>query len=167
MRRIYFLVPNIEMTHKIVDELHYEEIEDRHIHILANRDTSLQDLPEAGVTIKTDFISAIERGAALGGTTGLLAGMVSLRFAGFALAGGALLGILLAGATIGSLMSGLSGLAIGNSRLKKFEAAIEKGEFLLLIDIPKNRINEVSDAIKKHHPEAEFDGIEPLLPHSF
>ena len=167
MRRIYFLVPNIEITHKIVDELRSEGIKDRHIHVLAKRDTPLEDLPEAGLTIETDFIPAAERGAALGGSTGLLAGLVALRFAGFALAGGPILGILLAGATVGALMSGLSGLNADNSRLKQFEEAIENGEFLLLIDIPKNRIDELSKAIKKHHPEAEFDGIEPLLPPSF
>jgi len=167
MRRIYFLVPDIKMTHNIVDELRSQGIEDRHIHVLAKRDTPLEDLPEAGVTIKTDFIPAVERGAALGGTTGLLAGLVGLRFAGFALAGGPLLGTLFAGATIGSLMSGLSGLAAGNSRLKQFEKAIETGELLLLIDVPKSRIDEISKAIKKHHPKAEFDGIEPLLPPSY
>ena len=68
MRRIYFLVPDIAITHKIVDELRSEGIEDRHIHILAKRDTPLEDIPEAGVTLKTDFIPALERGAALGGS---------------------------------------------------------------------------------------------------
>ena len=47
MRRIYFLAPNIEITHKIVDELRTLGIEDHHLHILAKRDTPLEDLPEA------------------------------------------------------------------------------------------------------------------------
>ena len=41
MRRIYFLAPNIKTTHAIVEELRNEGIEDRHIHILAKRDTPL------------------------------------------------------------------------------------------------------------------------------
>ncbi|MDP2097767.1 MAG: hypothetical protein U1D70_00140 [Methylobacter sp.] len=94
MRRIYFLAPNIETTHKIVDELRAEGIEDRYLHILAKRDTPLEDMPEATEFQKTDFIPAMERGAALGATTGLLAGLVGLRFAGFAIAGGPVLGIL-------------------------------------------------------------------------
>lgn len=167
MRRIYFLVPDIKTTHKIVDELRSEGIEERHIHILAKRDTPLEDLPEAGVTIKTDFIPAVERGVALGGTTGLLAGLVALRFAGFSIAGGPILGIIMAGATVGSLMGGLSGLGAGNSRLQQFEDAIEKGELLMLLDIPKDKIDEISKAITKHHSNAEFKGIEPILPPSF
>lgn len=119
MRRIYFLVPDLETTRKIVDELRLEGVDEHHMHILAKRDTPLGDLPEAGVTIKTDFIPAVERGAALGGTAGLLAGLIGLRFAGFAIAGGAVLGILIASATIASLASGLIGMNVGNSRLNK------------------------------------------------
>jgi len=167
MKRIYFLVPNLETTHKIVDELHSDGFEDRHIHILAKRDTPLENMPEASVFQKTDFIPAMERGAALGATTGLIAGLVGLRFAGFAIAGGPVLGILIFGATIGTMMSGLAGFQVGNSKVKKYEEAIEKEEFLVMLDIAKERIDEISKIIVKHHPNAEFEGIEPLLPPSY
>lgn len=167
MKRVYFLVPDIETTRKIVDELRKEGMEDRHIHILAQRDTPMEDIPEAGVSIKTDFLPALERGAALGGTSGLLAGMVALRFAGFALGGGPLLGVIMAGATIGSLMGGLIGMNAGNTRLKKFEDAIEQGEILILLDVAKEKIESVKKSIIKHHPEVTFEGIEPLLPPSY
>ncbi len=164
MRRIYFLAPNIEVTHKIVDELRKLGLEDRHIHVLAKRDTPLEDLPEANEFQKTDFIPAIERGAALGASTGLLAGLISLRCAGYAIAGGPVLGILFFGATIGAMMRGLAGLQVGNSKIKKYEEAIERGALLVMIDIARERIEEISKMITKHHPAAEFEGIEPLLP---
>jgi hypothetical protein len=167
MRRIYFLAPNIETTHKIVDELRAEGIEDRHMHILAKRDTPLEDMPEASEFQKTDFMSAAERGAALGAATGLLAGLVGLRFAGFSIAGGPVLGILVYGATIGAMMSGLAGLQVGNSKVKKYVGAIERGEVLVMVDIPKERIDAMSKLIIKHHPSAQFEGIEPLLPPSY
>ena len=47
MKRIYFLVPDIKTTHIIVDELRSEGIEDRHMHVLAKRDTPMEDMPEA------------------------------------------------------------------------------------------------------------------------
>lgn len=167
MRRIYFLAPNLDITHKIVDELRAEGIEDHHIHILAKRDTPLEDLPEATEYQKTDFIPAVERGAALGAATGLLAGLIGLRFAGFAIAGGPVLGILFYGATIGAMMSGLAGLQVGNSKVKQYADAIEQGEILVMVDIAKERIEEISKLITKHHPKAEFEGIEPLLPPSY
>ena len=167
MRRIYFLAPTIEITHKIVDELRDLGIEDRHLHVLAKRDTPLQDLPEANEFQKTDFIPAIERGAALGASTGLLAGLVGLRFAGFAIAGGPVLGFLFYGATIGAMMSGLAGLQVGNSIVKKYEEAIEGGELLVMVDLAKEQIGEITKIITKHHPTVEFEGIEPLLPPSY
>ncbi|MGR9088316.1 MAG: DUF1269 domain-containing protein [Gammaproteobacteria bacterium] len=167
MRRIYFLSPDIETTHKIVDELRSVGFEDRHMHILAKRDTPLVDMPEASEFQKTDFIPAMERGAALGATTGLIAGLVGLRFAGFAIAGGPVLGILFYGATIGAMMSGLAGLQVGNSKVKQYEEAIERGELLIMLDIPKERIEAIRKLITKHHPTAHFEGIEPLLPPSF
>lgn len=167
MRRIYFLAPDSATAHKIVDELRTKGIEDRHMHVLANRDTPLEDMPEATIFQKTDFVAAMERGAALGATTGLLAGLVALRFAGFAIAGGPILGVLLYGATIGTMMSGLAGLQVGNSRIKQYEEAIERGELLIMVDINKERIDEISKIIIKHHPKAEFEGIESLLPPSY
>ncbi|CCE25721.1 hypothetical protein [Methylotuvimicrobium alcaliphilum] len=167
MRRIYFLAPNLETTHQIVDELRAEGIEDRHIHILAKRDTPLGDMPEASVFEKTDFIPAVERGAALGATTGLLVGLAAMRFAGFAIAGGPVLGVLVYGATIGAMMSGLAGLQVGNSRVKDYADAIEHGQLLVLIDIPKQRIDAIKQLITKHHPEAEFEGIEPIMPPNY
>jgi hypothetical protein len=64
-------------------------------------------------------------------------------------------------------MGGLAGMNSGNSRLKKFEQAIEQGELLVLLDIPKDRIETISKLIIKHHPESAFEGMEPLLPPSY
>ena len=113
---------------------------------------------------KTDFIPALERGVDLGGITGLLAGLAYSRFV---IAGGPVLGIIMAGATIGSLMGGMAGMNSGNSKLKKFENAIEKGELLVLLDIPMDQMGEITQKIIKHHPKAEFEGIEPILPLSY
>ena len=39
MKRIYFLVPNLEITKKIVDDLLLSRIEERHLHVVAKRGT--------------------------------------------------------------------------------------------------------------------------------
>ncbi|MDO9470555.1 MAG: DUF1269 domain-containing protein, partial [Nitrosomonas sp.] len=78
MRRIYFLVPDIATTNRIVDDLLMAKIEERHLHVLAKRGTPLEDLPEANLLQKSDFIPAVQQGLALGGTTGLLAGLVAV-----------------------------------------------------------------------------------------
>lgn len=35
MRRIYFTLPDLEVTHKVVDELLLARVEERHIHVIA------------------------------------------------------------------------------------------------------------------------------------
>lgn len=165
MKRIYFLVPDIETTQKIVDELLPARIEERHIHVLAKQNTPLENLPEATFLQKTDFIPALEQGLAVGGATGILAGLVAVLLpTGVVLGGGAVLAISLAGAGMGALMSSMVGISIGNRRLKRFEDALEKGELLVMVDVPQPRVDEISEMIKKHHPEVEFEGTEPTIP---
>jgi len=61
-------------------------------------------------------------------------------------------------------MSSMAGSSIGSRRIKQFEEAIEKGEFLFMIDVPTDRVEEIDGLIKKHHPDAECGGTEPEIP---
>lgn len=166
MRRLYFLVPDLDSAKKIVDELLLARVEERHIHVIAKEGTPLADLPEASFLQKTDFVPALERGLALGGATGVLAGLVAMTFppAGLVLGGGALLSVALAGAGFGAWLSSMIGSSVPNSRLKQFEDALEQGEILFLVDVPKSRVDEIDEMVKRHHPEAEIEGTEPTIP---
>lgn len=165
MRRLYFLVPDIATTKKIVDELLLARVEERHIHVLAKRGTPLEDVPEATFLQKTDFVPALEQGLALGGATGLLAGLAAVALpAGLVLGGGAVLGISLLGAGLGAWWSAMVGAGIGNRRLKHYEDAIEGGEILVMVDVPRDRLAAIEERIKKHHPEAECKGCDPTIP---
>ena len=181
-RRIYFLAPGVDSTRKIVDELLIKGVEESQIHVIARESSplwsraqpfatsskegiDLGDLPRASILQKSDFIPAMERALAIGGATGMIAGLVAVVLrTGLVLGGGAVLASTLAGAGIGAWLSGMVAMDIPNSRLKKYEDAIEKGELLILIDIPKDRIEELCAVIRKHHPEAEFEGVEPIMP---
>jgi uncharacterized membrane protein len=166
MRRIYFLTPDVASAKAIVNDLLLARIEERHIHVLASATTPLEDLPEAKLAQSSDLIPSLERGAAAGGLTGLLAGVLAVSFppAGMVLGGGALLGIALFGAGFGAWMSSMVGVGIPNSRLAQFEDAIAKGELLLMIDVPRQRVEEIEAVVRRHHPEAELEGLEPNIP---
>lgn len=168
MRRLYFLVPSIESASQIVDELLLARVEERHIHIVAKEGTPLEQahLPEATLLERTDFIPALERGVAVGGATGLLAGIAAVTFppAGLILGGGAILGISLAGAGVGAWLSSMIGVSAPNTRISEFEKAVEEGDLLMIIDVPKARVEDITDLVKKHHPEAEVEGTEPTVP---
>ena len=164
MRRLYFLLPDLEVTHKVIDELLLTHIEESHLHVLAAEGVELGDLPEATLLQKSDFIPAMERGVALGGATGLLGGLVALAMPGFVIAGGAVLAMGLVGAGMGVWMGGMIGVDVDNSQVKQFKTAIEEGKVLVMVDVPKDRVEDVETLVKKHHPDAEFEGTEPHIP---
>ena len=166
MRRLYFMVPDIDTANTVVDELLLKRVDDHHIHVVAKEGTPMGDLPEANLLQKSDFIPAMERGLAVGGITGVLAGIAAVTFppAGLVLGGGAILGTSLAGAGIGAWISGMIGMDVPNSQIEKFESAIDKGEVLMMIDIPKTRVEEIEALIQQHHPDADMGGTEPHIP---
>lgn len=166
MRREYFLVPDIELAREIVHELLLSHVEERYIHLIARDDIPMEDLPEATLMQKSDFIPALEKGVLGGAYTGLAAGLVVMAFppAGMVIGGGAILAMMAAGVAVGGMMSTLVGVGLPSGRLEKFEEAIKAGNILILVDIPRQRLNEIQDIVTKHHPEAEFDGIEPMQP---
>ena len=51
--------------------------------------------------------------------------------------GAVLIGTTILGAVLGMWVSSMVGSAIPNSRLQQFEAAIEQGGILLMIDVPR------------------------------
>lgn len=166
MRRIYFLVPGVALARTIVDELLLARVDERHIHIVAREDTPLEDLPEAGVAQRSDLIPALERGVAAGGLSGLLAGALAVTFppAGLALGGGALLGLTAFGAGFGAWMASMVGVGLPSSRLQRFESAIAGGQLLMMVDVPRDRIDEIEALVRSHHPEVDLEGIEPNQP---
>jgi len=168
MRRLYFLVPGIDSAKLIVDDLLLARVEARHIHIVAKDHHPLTEanLPEASLLQESDFVPAVERGLAIGGATGIIAGLAAVTFppAGLVLGGGAILGIGLAGAGLGAWASGMIGVSAPNSQLKQFESAVEAGELLMIVDVPKAKVDDITALVKGHHPEAEVEGTEPTVP---
>ena len=56
------------------------------------------------------------------------------------------------------------GIGIPSTRLKRFESAIEKGELLMMVDVAKDRVEEIEALVKSHHPEADIEGTDPTIP---
>ena len=166
MHRLYFLMPDITVTHNLVNELLLSHVEERHIHVMAKEGTPMEELPEASLLQKSDFIPAVERGLTLGAATGLLVGLVAMSLppAGLVIGGGAVFAIGAAGAGVGGWVSSMVGVSVPSTRLKKFEDAIKAGELLVLVDVKRDRVNEIEELVKKHYPEADIEGTEPKMP---
>jgi hypothetical protein len=64
-----------------------------------------------------------------------------------------LIGMLL-GAPLGAWMASMAGAAVPNSRLRQFQADIEAGRVLTMVDVPFSRVAEITELVLSRHPEA-------------
>jgi len=165
VKRIYFLVPDHVCAQAIVSELNAIGIDEKNIAVLAKHENPLDDLPEATQSEKSDWIPALQRGVGIGGSLGLFAGLAALAFqpAGLVVGGSAVLVSSATGASFGAWISAMIGSSAPNSQLQKFEEAIAQGQILMLVDIPKERIEEIQALVRNHHPEADFEGVESAV----
>lgn len=166
MKRIYFLLPDVATARNVVQELLLSHVEERHIHLVAHEDTPLEDLPRAGLAQTSDLIPSLEKGATIGGATGAIAGLVAVTVpaAGVILGGGAVLAFTVAGAGFGAWVSSMMGIDSPNSQIRRFQAAIDDGQILMLVDVAKGRVDEVEEIIRGHYDNVTVEGTEPNIP---
>ncbi len=168
-RRIYFMMSDIEGARQMLDEMLLARIEARHIRFLAKRDTLPPDLPQAGVLEKTDFVHGAKLGMLVGGCAGILFGGVLVLVQPFDSQGvhfdlvAMLIGGLL-GALFGTWVASMVGTQVANSRLKPFYDDIEDGKTLMMVDVPRARVEAIRDLAYRRCPEVVFGGIEPSIP---
>lgn len=166
MQRLFFLAPDVPAAKSLVNELLLARVPEKHIHVLAREGTPLEDLPEAGIAQRSDLIPAIERGAAVGGVTGGLAGLVALAIPGMAVvpAGGIVIGLAAAGLLIGSWASSLIGVSVDSSRLQRFKQAIADGKVLVMADVPHEKAAEYQERFCCPGKGIEAEGLDPDIP---
>lgn len=165
-RRLYFMVPDVTSASDIRDELLLARIENGHIHVLARDGIPLEGLHEASILQKTDFVHGAETGLVVGGGIGIVAGLVAILFppAGVDLQLVTILLAALLGAAFGAWVSSMVASSIPNSRLKTFEAGIEAGRILMMVDVPGTRVDEIRKLIASRHPEVSSTAPEPTIP---
>ena len=165
-RRLYFVLPNVKTARAVFNKLLLTRIEQQHIFFLAKDGVELGDLPEATMLQKSDELHGLAQGLVIGGATGALAGIVAVVFPPFGMMMG--LGVILAmsvvGAVVGFWASGMIASAVPNTRLKRFSKDMEQGKILLMVDVPKNQIKEISRIIREQHPDADARGRDPTIP---
>ena len=163
-KRLYFLLPTVDSTQQIVNELLIARIDEQHIHVMAKEGTDLRDLPEATIFQKSDIVHGIETGMIIGGISGLLGSVIAIT----ALQLGSMMGLIVLGCTIfgalfGIWSSGMIGSSTKNTRLKEFEGAMESGKILLMADVPIDKVSEVTHKVESHK-DITLGGEEPSIP---
>lgn len=166
-KRIYWLLPDVSSSRRTMDDLLLAQIEVRHIHFVAREGTDMTGLHEANVLQTSDLIRSAEAGLCIGGGTGAIVGAVLA--VAYPIVGDApqwgLVGVLaIVGGGFGAWASSMIGIATPSNRLKRFKPAIDAGQLLLMVDVPRSRVTEIEARLEALHPEARFEGQEPNVP---
>jgi len=170
MNRIFLMAPDVESAKRVVDDLVRAGVDHSQIHVIAKDDIPLENLPTASFFEKSDMAHAVEQGLALGGASGVLAGLVALTFpaAGLVLGGGAiLLATTLAGASVGTFGAILRAVNIPNAQLKEYAQDLEQGRILIFVDVANDKVDAIRELIQKNHGEVRDTGVKPRVAHPF
>jgi hypothetical protein len=165
-RRIYTMCPNLQAAQQTMNDLLLARIGEQHIHVLARRGMPMEGLHEANVLQKTDLVHGAELGLIIGGGAGLTLGaiLVFVPFWGVQLQLFTILIAGLGGALFGLWTSSMVAASVPNSKLLGFAKDIEDGKYLMMVDVPSGRVNEIQSLLQTRHPEDISGGIEASMP---
>lgn len=166
-RRIYWLLPDLPSARRTMDDLLLARISEPHIHFVAREGSDMTGLHTANVLQTSDVIRAAQAGLVIGGSVGAVLGVLAAVF--FPIVGdspqwGMVTVLAIVGAGFGAWASSMIGISAPSIRLKRFEPAIEEGQILLMVDVPRSRVDEIEERLQALHPEAHLEGVEPNIP---
>lgn len=166
-RRIYWLLPDLASARRTMDDLLLARIAEPHIHFVAREGVDMSGLHAANVLQTSDVLRAAQLGLVIGGVVGTVAGLAVAVF--FPIVGdspqwgvAAVLAVL--GGLFGAWAASMIGISAPSHRLERFRPAIEQGQILLMVDVPRSRVAEIEARLQALHPEAHLEGVEPNIP---
>ncbi len=165
-RRLYFILPDVASARETANDLLLARIHDDAMHFLAHRGTDLGELREASALQKSDIVHGAQLGMMLGSLGGFLIGvlMVLTPPDGMRIELAMVLLTTLGGALFGAWAASMIGISTPSSRLKKYQAELDAGRVLLILDVPSTRVEEIRALLLKRHPEASGGSMEPDVP---
>jgi len=160
-RRLYFLLPDVDSARRTADDLLLARVEDRHMHFLARRGTDLGELHEAGYALKSDLLHGAGVGLGLGALAGLLLGALVLFYPieGTTPHPLALFVSVGLGAVLGAWIASMVGASVPNSKLSRFQAEVDRGKVLLMVDVRLGDVERIRQVVLSRHPEAQPAGM--------
>lgn len=115
---------------------------------------------------KSDLVHGAELGLIVGGAAGLVMGaiLVLVPLGGVQLQLVMVLIMALGGALFGLWVSSMVAASVPNTKLLGFAKDIEEGKYLMMVDVPFRRVEEIQSLLQTRHPEDKSGGVEPTVP---
>jgi hypothetical protein len=140
VKRRIFAFDSVASARAAVERLRARGVADKCLSLIARSDIELERVPAELLDASSDFVPALGRGAALGGATGLFAGIAAMVVPplGIAMGGPVLLAFLAGGAVVGAWSAALIGATVPNDIRRRFEDEIAAGRILLAVDTQRD-----------------------------
>ncbi len=154
LRRIYFLSPDVGYAQSVVAELVAAGVGSRHIHTLARGDIDIGSLPPATRDQRRDKVWFLDRlfwiSDLIFFALALIALTLTLYLELYAWAVIAFV-LMVSSFVIGEIFA----IKVPHVHLTEVKGAIARGEILLMVDVPKQRVREINTLVSRHHPEID------------
>jgi len=164
MKCLYYVVPTLECTHQISDDLHAAGVKDFFLHVISTKQAELkQEHIHAGNYFETLDILRL---GLVGAAGGLLVGLLAASLLKFSEPFGPdvpiyVFVVITAFLTLfGSWVGGLTGIATKSKKLMEFQDDIDTGKFLVLVYAREKLLEQVQEMMHAKHPDAEFSTVD-------
>ena len=154
MRRIHFLADDIEQVEQVSNLVHQQGISDWHFHVASNHPEHLdkRHIQAANIFQRTEIL----QGAMVGVGLVLCAAFFML---GWFIDHGMFMdgevvqpsGYFFGAATIGLILGCAVGLNVQSATIRRYHTAIDDGLFLVMIDVPKEKVDFIRGLIAKRN----------------
>ena len=165
-RRLYFILPDAHLARTVHNELLLARVPENHMHVIADERIELEDLPEASLWQRSDLSHGLQLGLPVGGLTGVVVGVLAILLGWIAPGYEAktIMATVVAGLFVGTWAASMIAVNVPNTRHRVFETDLRQGHILFIVDIPVQRVDEITEMVTRHHPEADMRGVEPNIP---
>ena len=167
MRRLYYIVDDIDTTTAISRCLHEEGITDWNFHVLAKDESGLyrHNLHSALPLHRHDTVRIGERGGLIGAGIGLALGLVfyTAQVLPWAFDRFWLLLTVLICSVLGALQGSFTGARRENYKIQDFHNEIEEGRFLIMVDVRAANKALVREIMNMQFPRARYGGNDSTL----
>jgi hypothetical protein len=159
MSKLYFLVPESSLAEQIACDLKRHGALENDIGVLGSSDSLMRRLPEPDPTEGPDPEHAVEHGAGIGASTGLLAGLPAASVpGGFAMGGAAIPGVPLGADAFGAWASSLIGVSLSSQETRAFESAIRHGALLMIVNTERVSRERARRIVSARYPDMTVGG---------
>jgi hypothetical protein len=167
MRRLYYIVDDIDTTNAISECLHQEGITDWNFHVLAKDASGLyrHNLHSALPLHRHDTVRFGERGALIGAVLSFGFGMMFylLQLLPWHFDRFWVVLTVLAGVFLGALQGSVTGSRRENYKIEDFHSDIEAGRLLVMVDVRQTNKARVREVMNLQFPDVHYGGNDSTL----